>query len=188
MLDTYRADLRRFFQGDYSPRAIVHGFFEMSLWAIAIFRFGKWANRGRPKLLFLPFKILYFFAFKICESVTGIRICTDSEIGPGLLLHNFGGIHIHGVVGANCTFVQGAQMIARANGSGEGWAILGDSVYVGAGAKIVGNVRVGNNVQIGANAVVSSDVPENSIVLPPQSTVLKGFLRSRKRSGAAAGK
>jgi serine O-acetyltransferase len=40
--------------------------------------------------------------------------------------------------------------------------VLGDNVFVGAGAKIVGGVRIGNNVKIGANAVVLSDVPDNS--------------------------
>jgi serine O-acetyltransferase len=180
MFDNYRADLRRHFNGNYGASAILLSVFEMSLWAIAIFRFGKWANRGRPKLLFIPFKLVYLFAYKLCESISGIRIAADSEIGPGLFIHNFGGIHIHGIVGANCTFVQGAQMVARANDTGEGWATLGDDVYVGAGAKIVGAVRVGNHVQIGANAVVLTDIPDDSIVMPPQSTVLKGFLKLRK--------
>jgi serine O-acetyltransferase len=39
---------------------------------------------------------------------------------------------------------------------------LGDNVFVGAGAKIVGGIRIGNNVKIGANAVVISDIPDGT--------------------------
>jgi serine O-acetyltransferase len=41
---------------------------------------------------------------------------------------------------------------------------IGDNCYIGAGAKIIGNVKVGNNVRVGANAVVHQDVPDNSVV------------------------
>lgn len=188
MLDLYRADLRRHFNGRYSAGEIFRSFFEMSLWAIAIFRFGKAVQRARPKLLFFPAKFLYFVSYKLCEVISGIRISAESEIGPGLLIHNFGGIHIRGVLGSDCTFVQGAQMISRANDRGEGWPTLGDRVYAGAGCKIVGGIRVGNDVQIGANAVVMADVPDRSIVMPPQSTILKGFRRvSRPGASKPAG-
>lgn len=49
---------------------------------------------------------------------------------------------------------------------------IGDGCYIGAGAKIVGRVRVGNNVRIGANAVGYSDVPDNSVVLSGQQKVI----------------
>ena len=48
-------------------------------------------------------------------------------------------------------------------GSGEkGCPVIGDNVYIGSGAKVLGGIRIGNNVKIGANAVVISDVPDNS--------------------------
>lgn len=43
--------------------------------------------------------------------------------------------------------------------------VIGDDVYIGAGAKIIGNIRIGNNVLIGANAVVTKDVPDNCTVI-----------------------
>jgi serine O-acetyltransferase len=152
-------------------REAVYAALEPSLWAVAIFRFGKRVQH----ISFPPIRkclmVLYVFAYKFCELATGIRISIDSEIGPGLVIHNFGGIIVHGTIGRNCFVNQGAQMISRGDGAGAGWPTLGDNVYVGAGAKIVGNIRIGNNVRIGANAVVRRDVPDNSIVLPPQSTV-----------------
>lgn len=48
---------------------------------------------------------------------------------------------------------------------GQGAPIIGDNVFIGAGAKIIGNVTIGNNARIGANCVVAKDVPENTTVV-----------------------
>lgn len=173
MLENFRADLKHYF-GD-RPRtlhALFCAFFEMSLWAIAIFRFGKWAQRVRFPLLRPVLLLIYFFLYKTAEGVTGIRISSESDIGPGLLIHNFGGIVIRGRVGRGCIIVQGAQLLSRADAKGEGWPTLGDHVFVGAGAKIIGDVRVGHHVQIGANAVVRTDVPDHAVVLPPECRIV----------------
>ena len=47
----------------------------------------------------------------------------------------------------------------------KGYPVIGNNVYIGAGAKIIGNVHIGNNCRIGANAVVVDDVPDNSVVV-----------------------
>jgi serine O-acetyltransferase len=142
---------------------------------VVIFRFGKWVQTIPSRPVRLPLTVVYFLSYKFMEALSGIRISSESEIGPGLLIHNFGGVLIKATIGKNCTVVQGAQLISRADGKARGWPTLGDNVYVGAGAKILGNVRIGNNVTIGANAVVVADIPDDSLVLPPQSQVVKGF-------------
>jgi len=43
--------------------------------------------------------------------------------------------------------------------------VLGDNVFVGAGAKVIGDIRIGDNVFIGVNAIVAQDIPDNSRVL-----------------------
>lgn len=172
MLDNFRADLDHYFDGDRSVRRIAYAFFEMALWAIAVFRFGKWAQRVRFPLLRPVLLLIYFFLYKIAEAITGIRISAESEIGPGLLIHNFGGIVIRGRLGRGCIIVQGAQLLSRADAKGEGWPTLGDHVFVGAGAKIIGGVRVGHHVKIGANAVVRTDVPDHAVVLPPECRIV----------------
>ena len=48
---------------------------------------------------------------------------------------------------------------------GKGAPIIGNNVYIGAGAKIIGGVRIGDNVRIGANAIVTNDVPDNTTVV-----------------------
>ena len=57
---------------------------------------------------------------------------------------------------------------------GTGVPVIGDNCYIGAGAKIIGKVRVGNNVRIGANAVVYKDVPDDSVVLSGEQKTVRG--------------
>lgn len=174
MCETFKADLHQYFVSieSHSKRDVFAAFFEMSLWAIAIFRFGKWAQAIRSGLFRWPLTLVYFLLYKVSQAVSGIRISLDSEIGPGLVIHNFGGVIIHGRVGTNCVFVQGAQMMSRADGKARGWPTIGDDVYVGAGAKILGDVVVGDKARIGVNSVVMTDVPEGAVVMPPQSRVI----------------
>ncbi len=187
MVDNFREDLKQHFVtvGSRSTGNVLAAFFEMSLWAIGIFRFGKWARSIRFYPVRLPFMILYFVLYKISQALSGIRISLDSEIGPGLVIHNFGGIIVHGRVGANCVFVQGAQMISRGDGKGRGYPTLGDGVYVGAGAKILGNVVIGDKAKIGANAVVRDDVPAGAVVLPPVSLVVRPGIHSAPKDANA---
>lgn len=77
-------------------------------------------------------------------------------------------------IGKNCVIFQQVTVgsITLPDSKGAGAPILGDNVYIGAGAKIIGNVVVGNNVRIGANAVVYRDVPDNSVVVGGEQRVI----------------
>ena len=70
-------------------------------------------------------------------------------------------------IGNNCVIFQQVTIgsITIPDAKGRGAPTIGDSVYIGSGAKIVGSVTIGNNVRIGANAVVYKDVPDNSVVV-----------------------
>lgn len=84
------------------------------------------------------------------------------DIGPGLFLqHAFSTIVVARRIGANCWINQQVTIGFKANSD---CPILGDDVIVGAGAKVLGSVRIGNQVVIGANAVVLSDVPDHCVV------------------------
>ena len=175
MVRCFYADLKRFyFEMHQSPRWFFL-LFELALYPVILFRVTKCFQ----KIRFSAFrKVLLIFCFilsRFVEIITGIKISSDSEIGPGLLIHNHGGIVIHGKIGTNFTIVQGAQMISSSNGKGDGWPQVGNSVFVGAGAKLVGNICVGDGSKIGSNAVVAQDVPANSLVMPPVSRVVKDF-------------
>jgi serine O-acetyltransferase len=90
--------------------------------------------------------------------------------------HNLHGIFIAGNarIGRNCVIFQQVTIGANslADSKGVGTPAIGDCVYVGAGAKIIGGVTVGNNCRIGANCVVTVGVPDNSIVVTARPVIL----------------
>jgi serine O-acetyltransferase len=53
-----------------------------------------------------------------------------------------------------------------------GAPIIGDNVFIGPGAKLFGNITIGNNVAIGANTVITKDIPDNSVVVGSQSKII----------------
>ncbi len=146
-------------------------------WVMLVYRFGRWRYRVRPALLRKFFSVLYKFLFKFVQIITGIELPCEVEIGRGFVIDHFGGIVISGYArfGDNCRIRNG--VVVGLKKVGEPCApVIGNNVDIGAGAKILGPIRVGDNVFIGANAVVICDVPDNSIavgvpaVIKPRST------------------
>lgn len=113
---------------------------------------------------------LPFFARVVTQFarwLTGIEIHPGAKIGPGLFIDHGMGVVIGetSVIGKNVTLFQGVTLGGTGKHKGKRHPTLGDNVVVGAGAKILGNIHVGNNVSVGANAVVIHDVPPNSTVV-----------------------
>jgi serine O-acetyltransferase len=108
----------------------------------------------------------------------GIDIPYTTHIGPGLYIGHFSGVFIssEAVIGKNFNISQGVTVGRASRGSKVGAPIIGDSVYIAPGAKVIGNISIGNNVTIGANAVVTSDVADNSVVvgIPAKTISHKG--------------
>lgn len=100
-----------------------------------------------------------------CRYKYGIAIPEYTQIGPGFYINRFGGIMVNGdsVIGANCNLTHGAMLGQANRGARAGSPILGDRVFVAAGAKIVGRVSIGNDCVIGANAVVTKDLPCSAV-------------------------
>lgn len=97
----------------------------------------------------------------------GISVSHKVKIGSGLYFGHFGGIIIHprSIIGKNCNIQQGVTLGEVNRGENKGTPIIGDNVYIGPGAKIIGAVKVGNNVAIGSNCVVTKDVEDNGVVV-----------------------
>ena len=110
----------------------------------------------------LPYFIFMHYTYKY-----GIDIPHTTQIGSGFYIGHFGGITIHekSIIGKNCNVSHGVTLGQANRGKRKGHPTIGDSVYIGPGAKIVGKVRVGNNAAIGANCVVTGDVPDNAVVV-----------------------
>jgi hypothetical protein len=90
-----------------------------------------------------------------------------TKIGSGFLISHFDGIGVNAqcVIGKNCNISQGVTLGQANRGKMEGSPIVGDNVYIGPGAKIVGAVSIGDDVAIGANCVVTKDVPDGAVVV-----------------------
>lgn len=90
-----------------------------------------------------------------------------NTIGPGLRIYHTGDfIHVKPTcnIGRNCTLLPGVVFGNKYEKEDNSIVEVGDNCYFGLGAKIFGQVKIGNNVTIGANAVVTKDIPDNAVV------------------------
>lgn len=104
----------------------------------------------------------------------GLAIPENTVIGGGLFINRFGGIYVHNdaVIGRNVNITPGVLLGQINRGPKMGAPTIGDRVFLGSGAKVVGNVRVGNDAAIGVNALVMSDVPDNGVMASPQAVMV----------------
>ncbi len=87
----------------------------------------------------------------------GIEIGSGTEIGPGLYIaHPYGTVLMAGRIGANATFIHAVTVGMRNEWE---FPVIGDGVFVGAGARVLGGIKLGDGCSIGANAVVIHDIP-----------------------------
>ena len=101
------------------------------------------------------------------EYKLGISISYQTQIGSGFYIGHFGGIVVnqYAIIGKNCNLSHQVTLGKSNRGLRKGYPVIGDNVYIGPGAKIIGKVNIGNNVAIGANCVVTKDIPDNSVVV-----------------------
>jgi serine O-acetyltransferase len=177
MLETFRSDLARYLSIPGVPESRLKRLRQLAetqgVWAIAVYRFGQWAQQQAPKPLRPLAKAGYLAAFKLTEITTGICLPAAARIGKGLYIGHFGGIFVHPDVtmGEGCSISQGVTLGER--GGRRGSPQVGDGVYIGAGAKVLGNVRIGDGAQIGANAVVVHDVPAGATAVGVPARVVE---------------
>lgn len=140
-----------------------------------------WTGLLSPRFApILIYRLSYFFGlskFKFFSKIFtlfnlvffGIEISPRCYIGRGLYLpHTSGTVIGAWEIGENATIFQGVTLGAKEADFSykiELRPVLGDNVIVGAGAKILGGIHIGDNAKVGANAVVTKDVPENSMAV-----------------------
>lgn len=153
----WQADIRR-----YPRRAFLK---EQSIWAIAWYRWGNSLFHQPASWRKSVLMQVYWLGFRLVETLTGISLPHNAQIGGGLRIYHFGNIFINPgvVIGCNCTLRQGVTIGNRvADGP---VPLIGDDVDIGAYAQLLGGIRIGNGVRIGAMAVVLMDVPDRSTVV-----------------------
>jgi len=138
-----------------------------ALWAIGCYRFGNWLNVKRPFFLIrIPLKIVSLFANKFCEVFMEMCIDPSATIGEGLFIAHIGGVHINpeAVIGKNCDIAHRVTIGTSAMGR-KGAPTIGDRVYIGTGATLIGKIKVGSGAKIAANTLVMTNVPEGATVM-----------------------
>ena len=97
----------------------------------------------------------------------GFQIYPETEIGEGLYLGHWGHLVINPTakIGKNCNIAQGVTIGQANRGKNEGVPEIGNEVWIGPNAVVVGKISIGNNVLIAPNAYVNFDVPGNSIAM-----------------------
>ncbi|MEJ5863058.1 serine acetyltransferase [Pseudomonas farsensis] len=156
MFDNVRADLRAH-GGDWGAQ----GF-----WVLLVYRFGRWRYGVRPALLRKLLSLVYKVLFKLVQILTGVELPCEAQVGRNFVIDHFGGIIVSGYArfGDDCRIRNGV-VVGLKNVSDPCAPVFGNNVDIGTGAKILGNIRIGDNVVIGANAVVLVDVPDNCMAV-----------------------
>lgn len=130
------------------------------------------------KYLELNNKTLYFFAKIYVRQMSykyGIDIYGSTTIGKGFYIGHFGGIVVNGgvIFGDNVNISQGVTIGQINDGRLKGNPVIGNNVWVGANAVVVGGIKIGNNVSIAPCSFVNFDVPDYSLVMGSPGVIVK---------------
>src|SRR5512133_3361999 len=135
-----------------------------------------WVYRWVHKLWLRPgTKLLARVIAQIARAVTGVEIHPGATIGRRFFIDHGMGVVIGETaeVGDDCLLYQGVTLGGTGNEKGKRHHTLGNGVGVGTGAKVLGNIRIGDHVQIGAGSVVVHPVPDHSTVVGIPGRVVK---------------
>ena len=163
MFDNFREDLRTY-EGKWSCPG---------LWVMAVYRFGRWRYGIRMGWLRKGFSLAYKILFSLVQIASGTELPCEARVGRRLRIDHSHGIVISGDawLGDDCILRNGVTIGLRRVGV-RGSPVIGDRADIGAGAKILGSIRLGDDVCVGANAVVLTDVPSNSVAVGIPARIL----------------
>jgi serine O-acetyltransferase len=130
-----------------------------STWPVVAYRFSRWARSVRIPVIKQLLQVFGLFFRKFVEVFTSVHIDVRADIGPGFVIHSVYAINLGATkIGKNFTIATGCLISHACRG-------IGDDVYFGPGAKLVGDAKIGSNVVIAANSLVLTDVRSNMMVM-----------------------
>jgi serine O-acetyltransferase len=161
MFKTIRRDIASVFERDPAARSTLEVLFcYPGLHAV-------WGHRLSHWLWTHHLKLLARWVSQLARGLTGIEIHPGATIAPGFFIDHGMGVVIGETseVGADVTLYHGVTLGGTSLSKGKRHPTIGDRVVIGAGAKVLGAITVGEDSRIGANAVVVKSVPPNSVVV-----------------------
>ncbi len=158
--DLIQSDIKRCY--DLPLSAKDRFFFPLQMKYLVLWRKTAW-YRKKGGLL----GKLYALRLEKLTERTHILIPPEVSAGPGLYIGHLGRVILHPdvVLGRNVNLSTGITIGQANRGSKKGTPVIGDDVWIGTNAVIVGNIRIGNDVMIAPGAYVNTDVPDHSIVI-----------------------
>jgi len=166
MFDNLNADLSRAMREtrndpDWKPswRQKVNVAIRHATWPVIAYRYGHWTLGVRIPVIGQLLRISGLIFRKWTELFTSVHIDVNAKIGPGFVIHSVYAINLgKTTIGENFTIATGCLISHACRG-------IGDNVYFGPGAKLVGDAKIGSNVVIAANSLVLTDVRSNMMVM-----------------------
>jgi serine O-acetyltransferase len=158
-------------------RVAQEGLGSLGFWALQVYRLGHLRYRFQSRLVRYPLGALHLVLAKLAEMFCGVTIGVSAKIGRRLIIEHSGAIVVHGnaVIGDDCIIRQGVTIGNQRMDRPFDAPRIGNRVNIGAGAKILGAVSVGDDADIGANAVVITDVPAGALAVGvPARIILRG--------------
>ena len=163
-MNAFAEDVARYRNRGYRGKEL---WLNPAVWSIGCYRLANWLFVSRPFILLrIPLKIMSFLATKFCEVFMEMCIDPQASVGPGFYIGHIGGVHINpqAVIGRNCDLAHRVTIGASAMGR-QGAPVVGDDVYIGTGATLIGKIKVGDGAKIAANTLVISNVPAGATVM-----------------------
>jgi serine O-acetyltransferase len=126
-----------------------------------------WAHRVNHWLWTHRLRLLARFLSQVARLLTGIEIHPGAQIGRRFFIDHGMGVVIGEttIIGDDVTLYQGVTLGGTGKEKGKRHPTLRNNVVVGGGAKILGNITIGENCRVGAGSVVLNDVPDNSTIV-----------------------
>lgn len=155
LLDQLRGDYRRHGSDWRNP----------SLWTLGVYRFGRWTRASDSKLVRYAGSKAYGVMSVGVRVLTGDWLEMNATIGERFHIIHSGSIRIHPdvVIGDRCGIMHEVTLGTLAPKKGA--PVIGNDVFIGAGAKILGPVRIGDGAKIAANSLVIRDVPAGATAI-----------------------
>lgn len=166
-MSLYHADMKR-----YGGKA--------RLWNKRFHFYLRLAQCSKNRLLKLYFK----YRTIVIGEKHGVELRPDSKIGKGLYLGHPYGITVNkgAIIGENCNLHKGVTIGQQNRGALKGSPVIGNHVWIGINATVVGNITVGDDVLIAPNSYVNRDVPSHSVVfgnpcvIKPRQNATEGYI------------
>lgn len=142
-------------------------FFTQGFWAIFQYRIANSVYKLRIPIIKQLLQMICLIWQKWIEIMTGISIPASAKIGHSFYIGHFGGVIINAnaIIGNNCNISQGVTIGISGLGENRGTPIIGDHVYIGANAVVVGKIEIADYVLIGACSLVSSSAERASVLV-----------------------